>query len=112
MVVAGYNGAYGKAEKAVPVKNPLMVLATLPRVLSPGETVKLPVTVFAMDKKVKDVKVSVKTNDLISITESTKNLKFSKTGEQIVDFGLKVNENLGVAEVEVLVESGNYKAVV
>ena len=35
MVVAGIDGAYGIAEKAVPVKKPLMVLATLPRVLGP-----------------------------------------------------------------------------
>ncbi|MFO7979122.1 MAG: MG2 domain-containing protein, partial [Bacteroidales bacterium] len=46
MVVAGNQGAYGNAEKSVPVKKPLMVLATLPRVLTPAETVKLPVTVF------------------------------------------------------------------
>ncbi len=31
MVVAGYEGAYGKSEKAAPVRKPLMVLATLPR---------------------------------------------------------------------------------
>jgi len=46
MVVAGQDGAYGSAEKAVPVKKPLMVLATLPRVMGPGESVKLPVTVL------------------------------------------------------------------
>jgi uncharacterized protein YfaS (alpha-2-macroglobulin family) len=33
MVVAGYEGAYGNAEQATPVRKPLMVLATLPRVL-------------------------------------------------------------------------------
>ncbi len=60
MVVAGQDGAYGSAEKAVPVKKPLMVLATLPRVMGPGESVKLPVTVFAMDKQVKDVQVQIK----------------------------------------------------
>jgi hypothetical protein len=41
-------------------KKPLMVLASLPRVVGPGEDVKLPVTVFAMDKKIKDVKVDSK----------------------------------------------------
>ena len=42
MLVAGYEGAYGKTEKATPVRKPLMVLATLPRVLGPEENVKLP----------------------------------------------------------------------
>ena len=53
MVVAGDNGAYGSSEKTTPVKKPLMVLATLPRVVSPSDVVKLPVTVFAMDKAIK-----------------------------------------------------------
>jgi len=35
MLVAGYEGAYGKTDKATPVRKPLMVLATLPRVLGP-----------------------------------------------------------------------------
>ncbi|HCB89526.1 MAG TPA: hypothetical protein DEP71_09625, partial [Porphyromonadaceae bacterium] len=42
MVVAGGNGAYGSAEKTVAVKNALMTLSTLPRVLGPGEEVWLP----------------------------------------------------------------------
>ena len=37
-----------------------MLLATLPRVVGPGEIVDLPVTVFAMDAKVKDVDVRLK----------------------------------------------------
>jgi uncharacterized protein YfaS (alpha-2-macroglobulin family) len=37
MVIAGHDGAYGFAEKAVAVKKPLMILATLPRVLGPSE---------------------------------------------------------------------------
>ncbi|MDT8347813.1 MAG: MG2 domain-containing protein, partial [Flavobacteriaceae bacterium] len=51
--------AYGSTEKTSAVKKPLMVLASLPRKLSPGETVRLPVTVFAMDKKIKNVQVNV-----------------------------------------------------
>src|SRR5699024_10782860 len=57
MVVAGDNekSAYGNAEKTSVVKKPLMVFASLPRKLSPGETVTLPVTVFAMENKIKQV---------------------------------------------------------
>ena len=38
MIVAGNskNAAYGSVEKTTPVRKPLMVLATLPRKLSPG----------------------------------------------------------------------------
>ncbi|MFN8206857.1 MAG: alpha-2-macroglobulin family protein [Bacteroidales bacterium] len=54
MVIAGNEKAYGFTEKTTPVRKPLMVVATLPRVLGPGENVGLPVTVFAMEKSVKE----------------------------------------------------------
>jgi len=51
MLIAGNtNSAYGNVEKTTPVRKPLMVLTSIPRKLSPGETVTIPVTVFAMDK--------------------------------------------------------------
>jgi len=109
MVVAGKSGAYGFTEKAVPVKKPLMVLATLPRVLGPGESVYLPVTVFAMDNQVKQVTVSVKTNRLL-LTEGTgsKSVTFDQTGDKIVDFNLKIASKTGVGRVQVTATSGKF----
>ncbi len=108
MVVTGNQGAYGSAEKTTPVKKPLMVLATLPRTLSPNEEVKLPVTVFAMDKKVKNVSVKIETNSLLKITGSkTQELTFSREGDEVVNFDLKVAEALGVGKVKITAKSGN-----
>jgi alpha-2-macroglobulin len=107
MVVAGQDGAYGSAEKAVPVKKPLMVLATLPRVMGPGESVKLPVTVFAMDKQVKDVQVQIKTNDFFIPGEArVKKVTFQQQGDQMVDFDLKTVSRLGIARVKVIATCG------
>ncbi|TKG90809.1 hypothetical protein EYV94_23380 [Puteibacter caeruleilacunae] len=111
MVVAGDQGAYGSAEQTSKVRKPLMVLATLPRVLGPGESVKLPVTVFAMDPKVKDVKVRIESNEYLQITgEQQKNIKFTEVGEQVVDFDLKVASKLGIGKVKVIAESNGDKA--
>ena len=111
MVVASHQGAYGKTEKATPVKKPLMVLATLPRVISPSETVTLPVTVFSMDPKVKNVTVEVKTNDLFAIEgPSTRKITFDEEGDQVVEFTLKVARRIGAGKVEVFAKSGNQKA--
>ena len=111
MVVAGYEGAYGSAEKATPVKKPLMVLATLPRVVSPSERVTLPVTVFAMDEKIKNVKVKVKTNAMFEIEgPDSKKISFNAVGDQVINFTLKAGELIGQGEVEVFVESGHEKA--
>ncbi|WP_289053358.1 alpha-2-macroglobulin family protein [Carboxylicivirga marina] len=112
MVVASSEHAYGEAEMTTPVRNPLMVLATLPRVLGPNETVDLPVTVFAMKEGVKDVKVTVETNDKITIAgDNEQNLTFSQLGEQVATFRVKVNPVMGVAKVKVTASSGKEKAV-
>ncbi|MEM7484466.1 MAG: MG2 domain-containing protein [Bacteroidota bacterium] len=108
MVVAGnINSAYGKAEKATPVRKPLMVLTSIPRKLSPGETVTIPVTVFAMEKKVKNVKVSITAGKALEpIGATTKNITFNAVGEQIVNFDFKVNPSKSFQTIKVTA-SGN-----
>ncbi|MEM6967040.1 MAG: alpha-2-macroglobulin family protein, partial [Bacteroidota bacterium] len=100
MVVASKDGAYGNAEKTTPVRKPLMMLATLPRVLGPGETLKLPIDIFAMDKKVKNVKVKVQeTSGLVEMLDgNAQTLSFSKIGDQMATFDIRVKESVGVAK--------------
>ena len=102
MVVAGHNGAYGKTEQSVKVQKPVMVLATLPRVLGPGEEVRLPVNVFAMKPEVKDVQVSITWNELFTVVGAdSKQVRFEGAGDQLVDFSLKVAEKTGTAKVKI-----------
>jgi alpha-2-macroglobulin len=111
MVVAGYDGSYGKAEKVTPVKKPLMVLATLPRVLGPEETLRLPVTVFSQDKNIRNAKVSVKVSGPLSINgEASKNVSVGGSGEVNLYFNLSVAAQAGIAKVEVIASSGNVTA--
>ena len=53
MVIAGNDRAFGAADKSVFVKDPLMVLVTAPRVISPGERAALPVTLFIQKEGIK-----------------------------------------------------------
>ena len=109
MVVAGNDDAeaYGSADKSVQVKKPLMVLATLPRKLSPGEKVTLPVTVFAMEPKVKNVTIRLKLSNGIEVVgDTTKSLSFAKPDEQMAYFQLDVSKANGFNTVEVIA-SGN-----
>lgn len=110
MVVAGYEGAYGKAEKATPVRKPLMVLATLPRVLGPEETLKLPVTLFTQEKGIKNVKVDVKVTGPVSVAgSSSQTVAMNPAGDMTVNFDLAVKSEIGIAKVEVTATSGNFK---
>ncbi|WP_439127846.1 alpha-2-macroglobulin family protein [Polaribacter sp.] len=113
MVVAGdvKNEAFGNAEKATPVKKPLMVLATLPRKLSPKEKVTLPVTIFAMDKKVKNVQITVKTSNGIQIKgNQTQTLNFDKPDEKMVYFELDVLKANGINTIEVIATGNGEKS--
>lgn len=108
MVVAGNGSSFGSVEKNIAVKQPLMTLTTLPRVLNPGDEITLPVNVFAMDNHVKNVSVSVKANSLIQIDGSaTNSLQFAKTGDQITNFKIKIPEKLGKANLYITATSGN-----
>lgn len=103
MVVAGYQGAYGNAEKAVPVRKPLMILSTLPRVLGPGEEVNLPVTVFAMEKKVKNATVTITTDKLIqSVDGNSQTVSFNSIGDKVINFKLKIKDALGVSKIKIV----------
>ncbi len=111
MLVAGYNGAYGKISKVTPVKKPVMVLATMPRVVGPTEKLKLPVTVFSMDKAIKNVSIEIQTNNLLTIKGNSKQtISFSEMGDKMAYFDLAVSEKIGIATVKVIAKSGKYKA--
>jgi uncharacterized protein YfaS (alpha-2-macroglobulin family) len=110
MVIAGKDGAYGQAEQTTPVRKALMVLVTLPRVLGPAEEVELPVSVFAMDEKIKNVRIDVEASDLFTMQSSSENLTYSQTGEQMAYFRLKVNEKTGIGKIKVKATSGNESA--
>ena len=111
MVVARNKKAYGSVDKSVKVKKPLMVLATLPRVLGPNEELNIPVNVFALNDGQGNVKVILKTNDLIQpINGTVQTLSFDKAGDKIVEFPVKVADKIGFGKVEVVVESGKETA--
>lgn len=103
MIVAGNQKAYGFTDKSVPVRQPLMVLATLPRVLGPGEQVYLPVTVFAMDEKIRNVTICLETNELLKpIGDLQKQITFSHTGETVEHFELQVPSLIGIGKARIL----------
>lgn len=111
MVIAGNGEAYGSAEKTSPVRKPLMVLATLPRVLGPGEEVALPVNVFAMEPNIKKVNVEVTASDIFEMPDGkSKTMNFSSVGDEIISFNIKVKERIGIGKVKVVVTSGNERA--
>ena len=101
MVVAGQDGAYGNAEKTAFVRTPLMMLSTLPRVLSIQEEITVPVNIFAMENQVKNVTVSLQASGggVQIVGANQQSLKFTQPGDQLVFFTLKTGSKTGKATI-------------
>lgn len=104
---AAKKGAYGMAEKTCPVRKPLMILPTLPRVLGPGETLRLPIEVFAMENKVKNATIRVReAAGLVSVGGGNTNLTFAQPGNQLAYVDLKVGNRTGTAKFDIEAQGG------
>ena len=107
MCVARSKSSFGKTDKQVPVKKPLMILATAPRVIGPEEQFTLPVNVFAMDGKIKNVNVKLEVDDQFSISDGAiKNVSFNEIGDQLVNFNLAAKDLVGIGKIKIRAESG------
>lgn len=111
MVVAGNEHQFGNAQKDIAVKQPLMILGTLPRKLAPGDEIWVPATVFAMKEKMGVVTVSLDVNDAFSVLDqSSQQISFSKEGNQVVWFKLKAKQQQEVGIVRLSVQGNGEKA--
>ncbi len=78
-----------------------MILVTAPRVVSPGEKVSLPVSLFIQKDGIKDITIKAEGNELISFSEKTKTISVSGTGEKESEFSFTAGEKTGVAKITV-----------
>lgn len=111
MVVAEDKGRYGSTSRDIKVNKPLMLNVTMPRLFTPGDEIEIPVTVFAMKDNIKDVEVSLKTDDKLEIIGSSRTqVHFNGTGEQIAFLKARVKENIGKSTLTFSARSGNETA--
>ena len=110
MLIAGYNGAYGNAEKTTPVKSAVMLLGTLPRVLSVNEEVNLPVSVFGGDADIKNAQIVVSTNELMEVIgNKMQTTDVKRNQEQLLNFKVKVKSATGIGKVTIVATAGTKK---
>jgi uncharacterized protein YfaS (alpha-2-macroglobulin family) len=87
-----------------------MILATAPRVVSPGEKVALPVSLFVQKDKITSVDLFAEGNDLVTFDEKVKSLPVSGIGEFDAEFRFTVGENTGVAKILIKASGGGETA--
>lgn len=100
MIVAGQDGAYGNASERVTVRQNLMLLASMPRVLGPGERVTLPLTVFTGSNTSGEAEINVSTSTEIQVQESaTQRLRLGENDQQLAYFTLETKDTTGWATI-------------
>lgn len=108
MVVATDGKAQGSSEKNVEVSKPVMVQATLPRVIGTDEDILLPVTVFAMEPNLGEVNVKIEANEYLTVVgNASQTINCREEGEQLVYFSVKGAKKEGVATIKTTAKSSS-----
>ncbi len=112
MVVAGDGTAYGSADKSVFVRQALMILPTLPRVIGPAEQFSLPVSVFTSEASIKNVNLEVTMDArFAAVGDAVAQLTFTKPEEKLGFLTLRSGTLLGRGKITVVATSGKHRAV-
>lgn len=111
MVVAGDAAAYGSAEKSVFVRQPLMLLPTMPRVIGPGEDVAVPVSLFVTRAGIRDVTLTIEPDSFFQVVgDRSVHVTFNRPEEQLGILHLRSANKLGKSRVKFLATSGAFRA--
>lgn len=112
MVVAGNGSAYGSSDKSVLVRQPVMVIGTLPRVIGQDEEITVPATVFATKPGVGNVKVSISCSKNLSLTGNAEtSMNFASEGDMVTRFSIKAGSTSGTAMVTIKASAGGCEAI-
>ncbi len=109
MVVCARDGAFGSTDKTVPVRNPLMVVTTLPRVMGCGEKTYAAVNVFAMEDGIGEATVSLKAEGPLS-GGGVMTARFSGKGDRMLSFPLEASAVEGTARISVTATGNGHTA--
>lgn len=104
MAVAYKDKMFGSADAHIKVADPVVVSSALPRFLSPGDTVVMPVTLTNTTEKQGRVSANVKTTGGLSVVGSaTQQADLQPGREAQVVFRIAASPAIGTGEVEVAV---------
>ncbi|WP_423926969.1 alpha-2-macroglobulin family protein [Candidatus Palauibacter sp.] len=111
MVVAGHEGAYGSASQSVFVRQPLSLLATVPRVVGPGEEIAVPVSLFAMEDGIERATVTLDVGEEFQVVGSaSETVTFDGAEEQLARLRIRAGDRPGVGVLRFAAVAGEHRA--
>lgn len=114
MAVAHKDNRFGSAEKAMKVTDPLVLSTALPRFMSPGDSLSVPVTISNTTNQAINGKASVKVTGALNAPDQSTSITVSANSEQRVVFTVGAQNTIGTGIVTVDVAAGgsNYNEVI
>ena len=111
MVVAGHEGAYGSSSESVFVRQPLSMLATVPRVVGPGEEFTVPVSLFAMEDGIEEAVVTLDADAQFEVVGSGRDtVAFDGADERMARLEIRAGDRPGQGGLRFTAASGRHTA--
>lgn len=107
-VIAVNELAFGRAVDYTIVKDDIIAMPTLPRVLTPNDEIEIPISVVIDPLISSDVEIELATNDLVEITSQAKQIIPQGKNSALLIFSAKVKENIGKAEFYLKITSKEF----
>ncbi len=104
MVVGADGEKYGSADREIVVKAPVVMEASLPRTLKIGDEFDIPVSVFALEDNIGEIKVNL---DFMGKTQE-QTVILDKKGNKTVYFHEKTGNEIGNGKIKISVSSKEY----
>ncbi|WP_084650715.1 alpha-2-macroglobulin family protein [Runella zeae] len=112
MAVAYKDNEFGSANKNMKVADPIVISTALPRFLSPGDEIIVPVNISNTEKNAANVTASIAVNGkLQSLSTNAQRLSIAPEKENRTAFVVKAAQAMGTGTITVTVNNGKEKFV-
>ncbi|HET9432094.1 MAG TPA: alpha-2-macroglobulin family protein, partial [Chitinophagaceae bacterium] len=102
MAVSYKEDCFGSAENTMTVADPLVISTALPRFLSPGDTVKVPVTLTNTTSKAANISATITAGGAVSIVnENKRQLSLQPKSEGQAYFSVVANSTIGIGTIRI-----------
>jgi uncharacterized protein YfaS (alpha-2-macroglobulin family) len=104
MAVAYKGNSFGASDQALTVADPIVISTALPRFLSPGDTVSVPVTLSNTTAKAGTVTATINTTGAVKVIgQASQSLSLSANSEGRAQFRVVGDPAIGVATIKIAV---------
>ena len=106
MAVAHKGQAFGSAEKDMIVADPIVISPSIPRFLSPGDKLKMDLTISNTKDNNANAEVKVKVgNGLVLTSDDMKKVTITANDEMKLEFEIEAEDFIGATEIDIEVKA-------